>query len=143
MSEELPTSGGFWASVGAIALTLAGGAGVAVKAWFNRKRTAAATGKTDAEADLAKAKARAMDAETEGELLRHVRRDYRRIREELDQALGRINDCEADRAALHKLAEKQARDIADLLAWQKNANTRMGKLETALTLLGKDPKLVS
>lgn len=141
MSEEIPTSGGFWAWIG---VALGGGTlGVLAKAIFGRKQTAADADKTDAEADLARAKARALDAKTEGDLLSHVRADYGRIRDELDKAIADIAKCEEDREDLHRLAEKQAKDIADLLAWQKNANTRMGKLETALTLLGKDPKLVS
>lgn len=158
MSEaELPTSGGFWASVGAIALTLAGGAGVAVKAWFNRNRTAAATEKTEAETDLANAKAEATAVGTATDLLAKVYDDNDRVRAEnariltkLDESEAKHQKCEADRNDLRTLVDKQAREIGRHTAAFAHQGyvidqltTRMGKLETALTMLGKDPKLVS
>lgn len=158
MSEtDIPTSGGFWATVGSLGTVALGGLGVAAKAWFNRKKAAAGAKKTEAETDLAQAKAEATAVGTATDLLAkvyedndRVRADYERARAENSKILLRINECETDREQLRTLVEKQAREIgkhSSAMATQTEAMsrvvTRVDKLEGQLRALGHDPLLAS
>lgn len=121
-----------------------------LRAWFKRNETAATTAKVEAETEKIEAETESLEGESYRALivaLRSAMRDYRK----------ELKRCSDDRKVLHEASTRQEAAIDALTAAQKKHDaeraadrsiidglrTRMGKLETALTLLGKDPKLVS